>query len=318
MEKPILTIQTRNALYMPIVAAEITLESTRAGTPGKLTFQVVNDHVISFHEGDNVQFRMGTELLFSGFVFSKRRSYGGVITVTAYDQIRYLKNRDTYEYEGITASDLLRRIAGDWNLQTGAIEETGYALPPRIESGKSMLDIIQGALDMTLEQSGHAFVLYDRGGELCLTHVQNMRLDTLIHAGSIGDFDYTSTIDRGAYSAIRLHQESGSGTMFFEARRDDLHRRWGILRHYAKLTEGADGQETASQLMDRHGRKTRRLRIVDAVGDPRVRGGNMLPVELDVGDLIVGQFLLAERVVHRFTENGHLMELILTGGDFVD
>jgi len=313
------TIQTRNHLYTPIIAETITLESTRSGTPGKLTFQVVKDDIISFHEGDNVTLRLGPDLLFSGFVFTKRRSHGGVITVTAYDQIRYLKNHDTYIYEEITASELIRQIAGDWGMETGEIAETGYILPARIENGRPLLDIIQTALDITQEQTGHPFVLYDDAGRLCLTHVQNMKLDTLIHQGGIGNFDYTSTIDRDAYSAVRFHRtDEGAGeTVFYESRRDDLHRRWGMLRYYARLTENLDGEESAKALMSRYGRTARRLRIVDAVGDSRVRGGSMLPIELYVGDLVLGKFLMVERVVHRFAENGHLMELNLTGGAFL-
>lgn len=320
---PIVTIQTRNNLYTPIIAEGITLESTRAGTPGKLSFHVTKDEIIGqrgFHEGDQVRLSLGGEILFAGFVFTKRRSYGGIITVTAYDQIRYLKNRDTYAYEDITVSTLLHRIAKDWGMQTGEIEETGYILPPRIENGRALLDMLQTAIDITHEQTGHPFVLYDKAGRLCLTHAKNMRLDTLVHAGSIGNFDYSSTIDRDAYSAVRLHRTDPAGgeTIFYEERREDLHRRWGMLCHYARLTEDTDGRVSARALMQKLGRKTRRLRIFDAVGDPRVRGGAMLPVELYVGDLNLGKFFHVERVIHRFAESSHLMELNLTGGDFVD
>jgi len=323
MANPIVTIQTRHNTYTPIIAENITLESTRIGTPGKLTFRGIKDEIIGvrgFHEGDNVRLTLDGTILFAGFVFTKRRSYGGVITVTAYDQIRYLKNRDTYAYEDITASDLLLQIAGDWGLETGNIENTGYILPARIENGRPLLDMLQTALDLTEEQTGERFVLYDDAGRLSLSRAENMQLDTLIHEGSIGDFDYSSTIDRDAYAAVRLfRQGAGEGeTVFFESRREDLQRRFGALRHYARLTEDTDGQKTAEALMRKLGRKTRRLRILDAAGDLRVRGGSMLPVQLYVGDLNLGQMFHAERVIHRFSEGSHLMELILTGGDFVD
>ena len=41
---------------------------------------------------------------------------------------------EAYAYEDITASTLLRRIVGDWGMQTGVIEESGYVLPSRIEN----------------------------------------------------------------------------------------------------------------------------------------------------------------------------------------
>jgi len=315
-----ITVQTDNFLFTPVSAEEIVLEFSRAGTPGKLTFQVVADGVLSFHEGDHVVLRLGTLVLFSGFVFSKRRTWGGVITVTAYDQIRYLKNRDTLAYEGLTATELVRQIAGDWGMLCGEIAETGFLLPERVENGRSLLDMIQTALDITAEQTGHLFVLYDKAGELNLTHVQNMAEDMLICEGSIANFDYTSTIDRGAYSAVRLHRTDGAAgeTVFYGAQRDDLVRRWGMLRYFGRLEEGAFGTETAEALMRLYGSKTRRFRIQDAVGNPCVRGGSMLPVEMNLGDIIFRDYLMAERVVHRFSEGGHTMELVLAGGEFRD
>ncbi|MCL2568603.1 MAG: hydrolase [Oscillospiraceae bacterium] len=320
MEQAIITIQTRDDVYVPLSAEGISLEFCRAGAPGKLTFSAVKDSVSSFHEGDNVVLQVGANVLFSGFVFTKRRQFGRVITVTAYDQIRYLKNRDTLAYEGTTASDLVRLIAGEWGLPCGEIEETGYMIPGRVESGRPLLDMIQTALDLTAEQSGHLFALYDEAGSLRLTHVENMALDTLIHEGSIANFDYSSSIDRGSCSAVRLYRTEGAQgeTVFHEARRESLLRRWGMLRHFGRLEEEADGTATAEALLRLFGRKTRHLRIVAAVGDRRVRGGSMLPVELYLGDIAVAEFLMVERVVHRFSEGGHTMDLVLVGGEFVD
>jgi len=320
MDKPVIIIQTRNHLYTPLTAEGITLEFCRAGAPGKLMFQVVKGSASSFHEGDRVELSMGGEALFSGFVFTKRRQFGGVITVTAYDQIRYLKNRDTYAYEDLTATELVRLVAGDWGLSCGEIAETGYLIPGRVENGRPLLDMIQTALDLTAAQTGHLFVLYDRAGALTLSHVENMALDTLIHEGSIANFDYSSSIDRDSYSSVRLYRTEGAAgeTVFHEARRDDLLRRWGALRHFGRLEEETDGPETAEALMRRYGRKVRRLRIIDAVGDWQVRGGSMLPVELYLGDIVVQEFLMVERAVHRFFEGGHTMELTLVGGEFSD
>jgi len=315
-----ITIQTSDYLYTPVKAEGITLESGRSGGPARLTFRAVNDTVLSFHEGDTVTLYCGADVIFTGFVFSKRRAFGGVITVTAYDQIRYLKNRDIYAYEGLTATGLLSQIAGDWGLNCGVLTETGYVLPDRIENGRPLLDMIQTALDITRKQTGEVFVFYDQAGALRLSHISEMAVDTLLHAGSIGNFDYTSTIDRDAYSAVRLYRTgSDEGeTVFHEARREDLIRRWGMLRHFARLEEEAHGPETAEQLMGVYGRKTRLLRLTDVVGDRRVRGGSMLPVELNLGDIIVTRFLMAERVVHRISEQAHTMELTLVGGDFVE
>ncbi|MCL2828358.1 MAG: hydrolase [Oscillospiraceae bacterium] len=305
---------------MPVIADEITLELCRAGAPGKLTFQVVKDSIISFHEGDRVVLRLGETVCFSGFVFSKRRQYGGVIAVTAYDQLRYLKNRDTYVYEDMTATELLQRVAADWRIPCGELRETGYRLPSRVENGRPILDILQTALDLTTEQTGQVFVLYDEAGRIRLSHVGELALDTLVHTGSMGNFDYTSSIDHGTYSAVQLYRTDRAlgETVFYESQRDDLVRHWGMLRYFGRLEADLDGQTAVANVLQRYGRKTRRLQIVDAVGDLRVRGGSLLPVDLYLGDIVVGEPLMVERVNHQFSEGGHLMELTLVGGEFVD
>ena len=315
MEGPVLTIQTREHLYVPVTAGEVLLERFRAGAPGKLSFQVVKDDVISFHEGDRVVFSLGEKVVFSGFVFSKRRRFGEVIAVTAYDQLRYLKNRDTYIYERLSATQLVRQVAADWGISCGEIQHTRYSIPGRVENGRPLLDIIQTALDLTAEQTGRLFVLYDDGGELQLRHVQDLALDILIYEGSIGEFDYTSSIDRGTYTAVRLYQPEGAAV---EARRRDLVERWGMLRYFGRLGDGIDGGDTAQKILEQRGQKTRRLSILDAAGDVRVRGGTLLPVQLDLGDMVVEEFLMVERVTHRFSEGGHTMDMTLVGGEFVD
>ena len=315
-----ITLITRNNVQVPVLANEITLERKRAGSPACLRFSVTKDEPLSFHEGDQVQFHFEGELVFSGFVFEKRRRYGGTIHVTAYDQIRYLKNRDTYHLHGQTAGDLVRRIGQDWNFKLGSIDETGYRLPESVEENRSLLDMIQDALDKTAQQTGDVFVLYDDAGSLCLNHVKDMALDILMDEGSIGDFDYSSTIDRDAYSAVSLHRALGNEGMRvnYETRHPMWMERWGMLRYYARAEDGEDGMRQAENLLKQYARKTRNLRIMDAVGDIRVRGGTLLPLQLNLGDILLDQFLMVERVTHRFRENAHTMELFMVGGDFRD
>ena len=87
---------------------EIEWSTERAGVPGKLTFKVHLDSKLDITEGNAVRFRWNGSNVFYGFIFSKKMSKDRVITVTAYDQLRYLKNKDTYVYENKTAAELIR------------------------------------------------------------------------------------------------------------------------------------------------------------------------------------------------------------------
>jgi len=94
-----LYITNKGKTYKPIIEGNPEWETTRAGQPGKLTFNVVKDNMIDFQEGNPVIFRVDGQDVFFGFVFTKGRDKDQIIKVTAYDQLRYLKNKDTYVYE---------------------------------------------------------------------------------------------------------------------------------------------------------------------------------------------------------------------------
>ena len=47
--------------------------------------------------------------------------------------MRYLKNKDTITEEGLKASDLLKRLAADFRLNLGSVEDTGYTLETIVE-----------------------------------------------------------------------------------------------------------------------------------------------------------------------------------------
>lgn len=318
MQKASITLITRHSTQVPVLAEDIILERRRAGGPACLSFSVVNDALLHFEEGDKVELSFAGTLIFSGFVFTKRRRYGDVIHVVAYDQIRYLKNRDTYQLMQQTATQLVWNIGQDWGFALGHIEDTGFVIPEIIEDDRPLLDMIQDALDKTAQQTGDVFVLYDDAGKICLDHVKDMALDILMDEEGMEDFDYTSTIDRDAYSAVSLYRAEGETGIraHYETRHKLWFERWGMLRYYARAEDGLDGQEQAENVLKQYGRKKRSLRILNAPGDVRVRGGTLLPVNLNLGDIIVDQFLMVERVKHHFTENGHVMELDMLGGDF--
>ena len=100
---------------------------------GKITNSLVKDAVIDFAEGDAVSFYDGEMQVFYGLVFKKSRDKSGVIDVVAYDQLRYLKNKDTYVYTNKTVSEVVRMLAEDFSLKLGTVEDTRHKIDSRVE-----------------------------------------------------------------------------------------------------------------------------------------------------------------------------------------
>ncbi len=314
----LITNEKGRTMYPP-VAEGMQLSSSRRGSPAVLKFTVLKDQAMAdlggFAEGALAQLFADGKPLFQGYIFSKRRDKEGAIECTAYDQIRYLKNKDVLRYKNMLASDVVKLIAADNNLQIGEIAPTGYIIPWRSEFNVTLLDMIETALDLELTNKGQMFVLYDDCGRLTLQNIAQMRLDILIDAGAAENFDYTSSIDEQTYNQIKLVSEEQQKK--YEAADGEHIKLWGKLQYFDTLKEGENGQAKAEALLKLYNSKTRKLKISNALGDVRVRAGCLVGVALDFGDIIANTLMLVEKVTHTFKESEHLMDLTLRGGEFI-
>lgn len=305
--------------YYPAVQEGVELNLERKGTPGKLTFKVVKDEVLNFTEGDHCKLTVDGVDMFYGFIFTKKRDKERTITVTAYDQLRYLKNKDTYVYENKTAAEVVRMIADDFRLNTGTLEDTGYKIASRTEDDVTLFDIIQNALDETLAAKKQLFVLYDDVGKLTLRNIESMKLDLLLDAETLGDFDYKSTIDDGTYNQVKVvHEDSDSGERsIYTAKNSANINAWGVLQLTESVEEQVNGKAKADGLLDLYNDKTRTLTATSVLGRTDVRAGSSIVVRLNLGDIAVSNYMVVETVRHTFNEQQHLMQLKLRGGAFI-
>lgn len=315
-----LYIRNGDKLYEPIIEDGVTWETERKGSPGKLTFTVVKDNIISFQEGNHVILKVDGKNIFYGFVFKKTRDKNHNIKVTAYDQLRYLKNKDTLTYENKTANELVKMIADDHNLQAGNLDDTNYVIPKRTEDNSTLFDIILTALELTLTNKKTMFVLYDDFGKLTLKSLANMKTNVLISEETGENFEYTSSIDDNTYNQIKIqydNEETGKKETFIA--KDTSHiNDWGLLQYYDTVKNVENGQAKADALLDLYNAKTRNLKIKNAFGNTEVRAGKMVVVVLNLGDIEVGNYFLVETCKHTFKNSEHFMDLTLRGGEFIE
>ncbi len=311
-------------VFQPVVQEGIEWSTERKNTPGKLVFKVLRDDILDFSEGSPVRMRVDGENIFFGFVFKQQRSKDQIITVTAYDQLRYLKNKDTKVYEGKTAAQFIRMIADDYALNVGELEDTGYVIGSRVEENTSLFDMIANALDLTLTNRGEMYVLYDDFGRLTLKNLSSMYVGVpgaylMVDEETGENFDYTSSIDDNTYNKIKLtydNEETGRREVYIA--QDSSHiNQWGILQYFDTLQKGENGSAKVNALLELYNKKTRNLRITNAFGDNRVRAGSMIVVCLDLGDVKVKNWMLVETCKHTYKENEHWMDLTLRGGEFI-
>ncbi|MFA9376223.1 MAG: hydrolase [Lachnotalea sp.] len=310
---------TSSAIYEPCVEEGIELSSERKGTPAKLVFKVVKDRGYPMYEGQPVTLKINGTGIFYGYIFSKSRDREQRINYTCYDQLRYFKNKDTYVYTGLTAGQVIQMICADFGLNAGNISDTGFVIPQRIESNKTLFDIVQNALDLTMLNTNELYCLYDSFGSITLNNVSDMKVPIVIDSQTGQNFDYQSSIDDQTYNKIKLtydNKTTGKREVYIAQDGNNMNQ-WGILQYFDTLQEGENGDEKVNQLLSYYDKKSRKLKIKDAWGDVRVRAGSSLIISLKLGDITVNNFMLCEKVVHKFSNNLHTMDLTMIGGDFI-
>lgn len=315
---------TGKKAYRPVVEEGITWSTERRGTPGKLTFKMLWDKKLKVSEGCAVCLKVDGKKIFYGFIFKQQRTKEQLISVTAYDQLRYLKNKDTKVYEGKTATQLVKELADDYRMNTGTLENTQYVIGSRVEENTSLFEMIENALDLTLTNTGQMFVLYDDYGKLTLKNLSSMYVRKknkylMIDDGAGEDFDYTSSIDDNTYNRVKLtydNEDTGHRDVYIAQHGKNINK-WGVLQYYETLQKGENGQAKADALLSLYNKKTRNLKINNVIGDNRVRAGSMLVVNLNLGDMKVKNFMLVEKCQHTYKNNEHFMNLTLRGGEFV-
>lgn len=314
-----LLIQNGDTVYFPAVLEDIKWETERYGSPGKLTFKCMYDSKLNVTEGNPVRLRWNGLNVFYGFIFKIEKDKEPVLSITAYDQLRYFKNKDTYVINGKTVGEVLELIAADFELQTGDVEDTGYVIPSLVEDGKSLFDIMQDCLDQTLMNVGEMYVLYDDFGSLSLKNIANLAVNILIDSETGENYKYSSSIDDQTYNKIKLvydNKNTGQRDVYI-AQDSSKMNEWGMLQYYDKLSEGENGKEKVESLLQLYNRKSKSFQITNAIGDVSVRAGCLLPVILDLGVAKVQSMMLVESCKHVFRENENFMNLTLRGGDFV-
>lgn len=288
--------------------------TNRTGQPGKFTFSVLKSAKLKMAEGDVVRFSVDGQLQFYGWIFNRSGNRWGEISVTCYNRLRYLKANASYAFYAMTAGDIIRQIAGDLQLDVGAIADTGYKIPSLIKENQTCLDIIQAAIEQTLLNTGKVYVLYDDGTGLALQEPANMMSDTLLGDKSlVTDYTYTSDIDKQTYNSIKLvkpNEETGQADVYIQQDSDTIGQ-WGLLQLYQKVDSDLNeaqikAQGTAS--LQYYNRVLKSFKLT-SLGVPGLQAGQMAYIKIEnAGDNGIAQWVLMEKVTHTWKNNDHTME----------
>ena len=324
-------VKKTDEYFVPAVLDDVRLELHRKGAPGKMTFKVVRDEVLKMGYGDTIDVTWKGKQFFHGFIFEKKKTKDDLWSVTAYDQMRYLLNKDTFQYVGRTATQVIRELAEDFELKVGDLDDTQYVISKHRDPDATILDMCQTALDLTLMQTGKIYVIYDDCGKLNLKEISKLKTDLYFDGETAGNYDYTGSIDKETANLIKLDLDSGKDghqVIYAPASNADYQqsptrKQWGVLQYYESLNPSGmtiAPQALANKLLEMKTHVRRTFKLKDQAGDLSIRGGSMAWLNVNIGEDDMeekkeGQAyqVIVDNVTHKFTNNCHLMDMDLVG-----
>jgi len=209
-------------------------------------------------------------------------------------------------------------IAEDYRLNVGSLESGGYSMT-QYEEEETLYDIIQNAMDLTLMNTGTLFVLYDDFGKLTLKNIESMKTNILIDEETGENYTYTSSIDELTYNQIRLYydnEETGTREVYIAKDSENINR-WGVLQYTEQLNDPTSGQVKADALLEYYDKVTRGLDVSGCVMKGKLQAGNSVGVILNLGEIKIQNYMVAEKVTHHITTDHWSADLRLIGGEFI-
>ncbi len=285
-----------------------------ANAAAVLDFVVVKNGMLNFLEGAPVRLRLDGQTVFVGRVFSKRRRQPELIQVRAYDQLRYLQNRDCCMLRDFTPGDLLRRICSENNMQLGKVADCGLRLGAHSFDNRRYLDMLAEVLAEVWQARGRRYFVYDDCGAVCLQSCWDMRVNILLAADCIGGYEYATSIDEKTYNRVKVIYEDKRKGLRKEFVAEDGGKiaDWGVLQLVSKNADAK--QQTysrARELLQLYRQRRESLLVLQAPGNIMVRGGSMVGVRLNLGEQLVDCWALVKRAEHLIEQGNCLMNLSL-------
>jgi len=263
---------------------------------------IQNGSVVRFRYDDS-RFRYDDSNIFYGYVFKHEQNKQKEITVTAYDQLRYCKAKDTIVVKNDTIDSLARKMCNYFALRVGTLTNTGYKLPVSVQDNKTWLDIIYTAISDTLTNTGKWYCLRDEFGSIGVRDLEELQLDLVLGDESLAyDYEYGKSIDDNFYNQIKIvsDNESTGKRDVYIARDSNSIEKYGLLQYFEVLDKNANPSQAKSKadmLLQLYNREVETLEL-SCLGDVRVRAGTSFFGQIE--DIKLNKRLIVREVTHEF------------------
>lgn len=309
--------------YKLCIDGDMTLQRGK-NNPSCLKFKCYRD-MITPEDGEFISFKLDQQHnCFFGVVTNTSKEANWV-DVTAYDFLFYW-NQNTYtrNFGNIKASDLFIKMCKDFGFPINDppnVADTQHVIPGVIMDKEKPLNLIVDALNITKENTGITYYIWDSFGNLCLDRPDNpdtlMVTDFCLTNFNCENHTYTQDLpDLRNYIEITTKEEDKAKSKTAIAQNADSITNYGRLTYSDEAKDGENIQNVANTVLaQKNGLKTA-LKATGVIGEPRIWGGSSIYVDLFTNgrygrEYIRGWFSV-DSVTHKFSKGLHTMDLDLS------
>lgn len=265
---------------------------------------------IDVEQGHQCLFQYNGTELFRGIIMSQTQNYKKRLQFTAYDNGIYLaNNKDTFTYEGKTASDVFKDCCTRFGLPMGEVADCSYKIPELTKSKTTAFDAICDAMSLDFDATGiRHYVASEKGKLKLLTRRENI-LQWVIEVGqNLTSYTYTKSIED---IKTRVKLVSKEGTTIAEKVNSALEGKIGVFQEIDRPDESlttAQINDLIASILEEKSTPERTLDI-EAIGIPEVISG--IGVYIIIPELGLSRTFYVDSDTHTFKDNKHIMSLKL-------
>ncbi len=308
-------IESEGKVYeLDNIVGSVSLTHTWKNGASKLEFECLAKSIQGVANGNYMTFSYNGTNMFAGKVFTVKDTNEGIKKIVAYDQLRYLKAKDTLIRKDNSLTEFIETIACNLQLRISGVTNTLIKLDDYLFDNMTYLDMAYRSISDNLLANGYYYCLYDDFGALVLKDLYDMRTSLVLGDNSlVYNFDYERSVDKDTFNQVKLafdNKTSGKRDIYITKDSNSISQ-YGLLQYFEKVTGGTAGQliDKSNMLLKLKNRETKKLSL-SAIGDLRVRGGTGL--KLEIKDINLNCWAIVDKVVHKFDKGLHEMNLDLT------
>lgn len=286
--------------------SDISLSESLNEGASSVSIKYVADGLI-LDNGDPIRITGANEKagIFFGNIFKVNVDADKLVSVKAYDQLRYLKAKDIVVLENPTLKDILVYACNKLSLKLGNIADTKIKLSTVARYDKTYLDLIVDGIKDTLVLSGAKdfYVLRDVYGSVCLMNANELALPVVLGTNSlVTGFSYEKSIDDNYYNVVKIlyKDESQSRNDLSLSLDQNAINKLGILQYFEFADSIKDKQaskQRANDLLKLYNKEKESLRL-QCLGDLSIRAGCSIYASIE--DIKLDRRLIVKSVSHKF------------------